>query len=369
MYRRFGAALLIAAMTMTVTGCDQTVYGASGIDFGSASAQSEEQQYDADKVKGIYSANAAKMFVWADKMYLYDLKTGLVTAETAVENVEELDCRAIQGGYAVIVRNKTGNLSYSCNFYDESLKLMDTVVLDQILGGDLLIATELVGVSKDGKKLAAAGIDGLYLYDRKTKKVDRLIDFNATDEKGRQGIVGIEELEFAQQGNKIAFKAQSFSVPVKDNERSFDTCGWINVDGTCLMNKRITNYETKEITVYDNFLLLAEDFTCSSGRLMVMDMQTGAQKIHTLKTVKESGTVYGSDQGVYFATATLDDDLKVRVYDTATGTLIKEETITVTDPLYVARIPEIIISDHLKTCIVVLGNRQPMKTMVKSFQF
>lgn len=366
---KIAAALLISVLAMT--GCmKQTAYCAADINTGKESAQSETTQADAGKVKKIYSANAGKVLVWTDKTYLYDLKADQVTAEAKTGNLDEIDCRAIEGGYAVIGRVRGGNLSYSCSFYDEKLKLLDTVGLSQVLNGDLVVSTKLIGITEDGRKLAAAGMEGLYLYDRMTKKTEKLIDFNGADEDGRKGIVTIEKIAFAQQGNKIAFKAQSFSVPAKNNERSFDTFGWINADGTGLVNKRIAGYEAKELTVYNDFLLLAEDFRSCTGKLMMMDMATGKQKIHTLKTAKESGTVYGSDQGAYFATATLSDSLQVRIYDTATGALLKEKMIAVADPLYVARIPEITILDELKTCIVVLGNRQEtLETQVERFDF
>lgn len=364
MFNYLIAGILVSVLT--ITGCiGQDANGVVPAEFNS--------EYAKGKINNVFSANDDKVLVWADKLYQYNLQNGKITAETSINDRKEINCIAIQNGYAVFGREQgAGNKGpvYSCSIYDESLKEVEKIPLNKIINNDLLISTDLAAITEDGKKLAVSGMGGLYIYDRKAAKTTEIIDFDSDNAVGRKGIVTIEKIDFMDNGRKIAFKAQSFDVPAKADSVSFDTYGWINIDGTELVNHKITNYSAKEMTAYNDFLLLAEDFTTNTGKLMIMDVPSGSQKVITLSTKKESGTVYGSDKGAYFATATLDDSLNIKIYSTPSGKLIKEKVIKVKDPLYVARIPEVIISDDLRTCIVLLGSRQDtLDTMVESFDF
>lgn len=351
----------VMASVLTIAGCiRQDVSSTVPVIFNT--------EYAEGKVNNVYSANDNKVLIWADKLYQFDLQNGKMTAETSINNMKEIKCKPIQDGYAVFGREQ--GAAYSCSIYDENLKKAEKIPLNKIIDNDWLISTDLAAISEDGRKLAVSGMGGLYIYDRKTAETIKIIDYDSDNAAGRKGIVTIEKIDFIDNGRKIAFKAQSFDVPAKADDVSFDTYGWINIDGTELVNHRITDYSAKEMTAYDDFLLLAEDFTTNTGKLMIMDVPSGTQKLITLPTKKESGTVYGSDKGAYFATVTLDDSLNIKLYSTSSGKLIKEEVIKVKDSLYVARIPEIIIADDLRTCIVLLGSRQDtLDTMVESFDF
>lgn len=215
-------------------------------------------------------------------------------------------------------------------------------------------------------------MQGVTLYDRVNQKSTRLIDLTGDDEKAYLGISVIEQMGFTNNGESVAFKAQSFDVPAVTDKPSFDTVGTVNIDGRGLTNKKPDGYSPKMLTSYPSRLLVAEDFKTASGRMMVIDSKSGEQKIHTLSDKKEGGNIYGSDTGRYFASSVPSKTgWTVRVYETDTGKLVKEESISNNgQELYGINDPMICVLDDAKTCVVLLGHKQDaVNTKIASFSF
>ncbi len=337
------------------------------------------------KIRGIYSAGGSKVLVFANEISLYDLATGKTVGTVSEEGLDSLRCWTLDTGYVIVgqVASK-GSGGFEAEegssgpqlrvvFYDTNLKSRSEFDISNLLRDEkTLMDTEAIAFSSDGNRIAYATMTGLYLYDRQQDKHTTLIDLTAEDEKARSGICNVEQVGFTNGGNNIAFKAQSFDVPAVIGEPSFDTIGIINTDGTGLTNQKADGYAVKELSAYDSRLLVAEDFTTADGRVMVMDNKSGSKKIHILSDNNEGGNIYGSDTGRYFASSVSSKTgWTVRIYDTETGKMVKEESISNDgEEVYGFKDPMLRIVDETKTCIVLLGNKQDeVDTKIVSIPF
>ncbi|WP_312279489.1 hypothetical protein [Oscillibacter sp.] len=337
------------------------------------------------KIKGIYPADGSKVLVLADQLSLYDLASGKIAATAQTPTLSTIRVLALDSGYAVvgqtISENSTGGFVLSDSafqfravIYDENLVLKSEIDISKLVeDGGLLVETEAIAISPDGNTLAFATLQqGIMLYDRVNQKSTKLIALTGNDDKNNLGLSIIEQIGFTNNGKSVAFKAQSFDVPAVNNKPSFDTVGTVNIDGSGLTNKKPGGYSPKMLTSYPSRLLIAEDFKTASGRMMVIDSKTGEQKTHKLSDKKEGGNIYGSDTGRYFASSVPSrTGWTVRVYESDTGKLVKEESISNDgQELYGINDPMICVVDNAKTCMVLLGHKQAaVSTKVASFSF
>lgn len=309
------------------------------------------------KIKSMYYADENRALILADKLYLYDIGKGNILCNVKKPDFDEDEYHATKDGYAVMGWTFDG--SATCVLYDNKLNKTDKVQLDTLLGKEeRIVSAQAMAISHSGKNIAFATNKGLYLYDTKKKSKTKLIDLADTDPKKRSGLAIIEQIAFVKDESMIAFKSQSFDVPAIVGKSSFDTYGSICIDGSGLSVNRSNDYSAKEMTAYNSFVLWAEDFTVSSGKLMILDIASGKSSVVKTKTKKESGNVFGSDKGAYFAASSIDKGkVTVRVYDTKTGSVLLEKVVT-SESQYAIREPQIRVFDELKTCVVLLGNRQ-----------
>ena len=336
------------------------------------------------KIEGIYPAKGSKVLVVASQISLYDLATGEIVATAPKEGLDELRVIPFDSGYAIVgqaaAEGTTGGLIAASDIpeiravlYDDQLARQEEIALSGLVPeGEILIDTQAIAVAPDGKSIAFATLQGLTLYNRVNKTTTKLIDLAAQDEEARLGLSVIEQLGFTNDGYTIAFKAQSLDVPAVSDKPSFDTVGTVNVDGSGLVNIKPEGYAPKELISYPAKLLVAEDFKTASGRMMVMDSKSKEQKIYNLSDLKEGGNVYGSDNGRYFASSIAGKDgWIVRVYDTDSGSMVKEESISNDgQDLYGINDPMLCVLDDTKTCIVLLGRRQQtVDTKITTFSF
>lgn len=322
------------------------------------------------KLKNIYYYDKNKVLIVSDKLYLYDLATGTVLYETQKTEFELEGYYPIDGGFVAVgmlfesagsgLSMRSGMNGMTCIFYDSKLNETNRISLNTLLGKNeyTSLSPQTVAISKDGTKLTFATDRGLYLYDIKNKKKTTLVNLSDNNAAKRFGLVGFDALAFVSDGNKITFKSQSFDVPAKEGKPSFDTCGSVLIDGSSLTVSRPSDYTVKEMTAYNSFVFFAEDFTVPSGKLMIFDVSTGNSKILKTKTTKESGDLFGSDNGAYFATSSISKKtITVRVYDTKDGSIIFEKAIE-TEEQYAWRTPKIGVIDDLRTLIILLGSGQ-----------
>lgn len=340
-------------------------------------------------IKKIYYAAENNVIISANKLILYDLTKGKVLAEapqmaSEFENVWVLDSGYVvfgetvdkgKSGGSFMTTNNHGN-NFKFIFYDQNFKKVSEFDFSRLLDGDdmLLPYVDQISFSASGNQVAYGTFSGLYVYDFKKGKKTKVLDLESDNAKARSGLTAFEQIGFTNHDKSIAFKAQSFDVPAIPGKPSFDTCGMVNIDGSGLTNQTFKNYTCKELTAYNKLLLLAEDFTVKTGKLMVMETPGGKTKIHTLTEKGESGHISGSDSGRYFATSVAnkaDTGWKIRVYNTETGKLEAEQLVSSDGKeLYMARDPKIKVIDDLRTFIVLLGSTQTdIQTKVVVSQF
>lgn len=338
------------------------------------------------KINGIYPAGGSEVLIFADEITLYDLAAGKTVATASKEALSGVRCWILDNGFAIAGEKKdqgAGNSSgfaaggsgprFRVIFYDASLKNRSELDLSKLLGDkDFLPDTNAIAVSSDGSRIAYATMRGLYLYDRQSDQRTTLIDLTQEDNKARSGISTIEQVGFTNDDKSIAFKAQSFDVPAVADKPSFDTAGTISTDGTGLTNRKIDGYAVKELSAYASRMLVAEDFTTADGRVMVMDSKSHDQNIYNLADKKEGGNICGSDTGRYFASSVATKTgWTVRVYDTQTGKLVKEQSVSNDgQELYGANDPAVCLLDVTRTCFVLLGSKQnAVDTKIEMFPF
>ena len=161
------------------------------------------------------------------------------------------------------------------------------------------------------------------------------------------------------------------SIPAADGEDGFPIYGSIAVDGSNLKLTKPSAYAMEEMQSSTSRLFFPQTFTQANGTLLWIDRATGSADTLSFSTGNEGKDgVYGSEQGSYVATAVLDGNLTVRVYDVASGELVATEVIENSDPTYFNRIPRIYLLDGAKTAVVVLGGSiSEVDTLVSTFEF
>ena len=320
------------------------------------------------KLQSCAYAGNGTLFVLADKLYLYDTGTSSVLA-TAEAPLRDFEAQAIDGGYVLSGMGDSGMMAY---IYDSSLSLNKEIAVDELLQGDFVVSeTGGVAASTDGKKLAFAAMGGLYLYDLESGILTTLFDVTQNAGTGGIGISMLNGAAFAQDDSQIIFYGNGNTIPAVDGEDSFSIYGSIALDGSGLKLTKPSAYEIDEMQSSASRLFFPQTFTQADGTLLWIDRATGSTSTLSFSLGSEGKNgVYCSEQGNYVATAVLDGNLTVRVYDVASGERIATEVIENSDPTYFNRIPRIYLLDGAKTAIVVLGGSiNDLDTLVSTFEF
>ena len=320
------------------------------------------------KLQSCAYAGNGTLFVLADKLYLYDTGTSSVLA-TAEAPLRDFEAQAIDGGYVLSGMGDNGMMAY---IYDSSLSLNKEIAVDELLQGDLVVSeTGGVAASTDGKKLAFAAMGGLYLYDLESGSLTTLFDVTQNAGTGSIGISMLNGAAFAQDNSQIIFYGNGNTIPAVDGEDGFSIYGSIALDGSGLKLTKPSAYEIEEMQSSASRLFFPQTFTQADGTLLWIDRATGSTSTLSFSLGSEGKNgVYRSEQGNYVATAVLDGNLTVRVYDVASGERIATEVIENSNPTYFNRIPRIYLLDEAKTAIVVLGGSiNDLDTLVSTFEF
>ena len=320
------------------------------------------------KLQSCAYAGNGTLLVLADKLYLYDTGTATVLADTEAP-LRYFEAQAIDGGYVLSGMGDNGAMAY---IYDSSLSLKKEIAVNELLPGDFVVSeTGGVAASTDGKKLAFAALGGLYLYDLESGSLTTLLDLAQNAGTASIGISMLNGAAFAQGNSQIVFCGSGNSIPAVDGEDGFSIYGSIAVDGSNLKLTKPSAYAMEEMQSSASRLFFPQTFTQANGTLLWIDRATGSADTLSFSTGNEGKDgVYGSEQGGYVATAVLDGNLTVRVYDVASGELLATEVIENSDPTYFNRIPRIYLLDGAKTAVVVLGGSiSEVVTLVSTFTF
>ncbi len=319
------------------------------------------------KLQSCAYAGNGTLFVLADKLYLYDTGTSSVLA-TAEAPLPDFNAQIIDGGYIIFGMGDDGMMAY---IYDGSLSLNKELAVNELLPGDFVISETGVTASADGKKLAIAGMRGLYLYDLQSGSMTTLLDLAQNAGTSTIQVSILNGLAFTQDNSQLVFYGQGVSIPVADGEEGFSIYGSMAVDGSNLKLTKPAAYDIEEMQNRGNRLFFPQTFTRNNGSLLWINGKTGDENTLSYSTADEgSDGVYSSEQGKYVATAVLDGSLTVRVYDVASGELIGTEVIENADSTYFNRIPRIYLIGGAKTAVVLLGGGiSEIDTLVSTFTF
>jgi hypothetical protein len=351
---------------------DTSNHSVEKMDSSSFSLPSADSSKDLTQVKddigNVHYAGKGNILISAENLYLYDVDAEKIIAEVSQEAADNEEIWIVENGY-VAIRELFHNHStetlegiahhYKGIFYNHELEVVSEFDMNQLIGEeDFLLSLQEISFSKDGTKMSYATITGLYLYDFETQNKTKLVDLAMDDKKARSNVSVFEQISFIRDDSQIAFKAQTLSTQL--NQPSFDTCGLVDIDGSNLSNRTFGDYTCKQLTAYNDALLLAEDPVAASGRLMVMTNKTGETMTHTLIDQEESGTISGSDKGAYFATSTTNNNgFTIRIYQTKDGKLAGEQQVAAdAEGLYLSHDPVVKVLDDTKTVIILLGSKR-----------
>lgn len=333
---------------------------------GSVKCVFNSSQFDG-KIRECAYAGDGRLFVAADKLYLYDTATGSVLAKTEAP-LRSFEVQAIDKGYVLSGMGDDGMMVY---IYDSSLTLTRKIAVNHLLTEDFVVSETGVAVSTDGKKLAIATLNGLYLYDLEKEKLTTLLDLTKKAGTPKIQISLLDGVAFSQDNSQIMFYGSGQSIPAKKDENSFSIYGSLALDGSNLKLTKPSSYNIEEIQRRTDRLFFPQTFTRNDRTLIWLDRKTGDKNTLSFATKNEGRNgVYSSERGDYVATAVLDGSLTVRIYEAASGKLLATKVIQNSNKTYFYRIPSIYLLDEAKTAVVLLGgNISEVDTLVSAFTF
>ncbi len=370
---------LALLFTLALSACDKTpdVSGTPIVSVSDLENHKEQNHssftFDATLFSGklqscAYAGNGG-LLVLADRLYLYDTAAASVLAVTEAPPMYDFEVQPTNDGYILTGLGDDGAMAY---IYDSSLSLKREIAVNELLREDF-VASETGGVAAttDGKKLAIAAMGGLYLYDLESENLTTLLDVSQNAETDGIGVSMLNGAAFAGDNNHILFYGRGESIPATDGEDSFSIYGSINMDGGNLKLTKLSDYDIEEMQSSADRLFFPQVFTQNNGKLLWLNRATGITDTLSFSDGDEGRDgVYSSAQGNYVATAVLNNNLTVRIYDVASGELLATEVIENADPTYFYRIPRIYLLDETRTAVVVLGGSiSEIDTLVSTLSF
>lgn len=319
------------------------------------------------KLQSCAYAGNGKLFVVADKLYLYDTTTASVLAVTEMP-LRNFYVQIVDGGYVLSGMGSNGAMAY---IYNDSLSLNKKIAVNDLLTGDAVVSETGVAASADGKKLAISTMRRLYLYDLESGTLTTLLDFTQNAGTSSIRISMLIGIAFTQNDNRLTFGGKGLSIPAVNGEDSFPIYGSVAVDGSDLKLTKPSAYDIDEMQNRAARLFFPQNFTKSNGSLLWIDGQTGRENILTFSTSAEGKNgVFSSEQGNYVATTVLDSNLTIRVYEVDSGKLIATKVIENANNTYFKRVPRIYLLDGANTAVVLLGGSiSEIDTLVSTFEF
>lgn len=318
------------------------------------------------KIQGGFYASGNRLFVLSDQLYLYNTETDEIISSVSAEQ-EQFTLKSFNNGY-LMTGFENGGLT--CILYDDMLQEKQRLILSDEVADDFIF-TDATAISPDGKQVAFAGIRGLYLYNMEKKSIDSLLDFESDTGINYNKIALMTHLAFTIDGKRIIYSGQGNTIPMIDGEEGFSIYGYISVDGNSQKLIKKESYEIESLSVFGNTLILPKSFMKADGTLLIADVITENERlIHFDATREGKDGVFCSSQGEYIATATLGNDLTIRIYSTSTGELLHTEVIPDNGQDYFYRIPQVLILDGSHTCIVLMGQTMDqVETLATVFEF
>ena len=314
-----------------------------------------------------------------DMLYLYDVVTAQIVAQTKTEDWNMIDFYPYKDGYCAIGVPKSGlpyedaekegtqmlgvsfegDMECLCIFYDAVLKETRRMVLNDIVSTAALAEWT---VSHDGTLLIYCdNWEGLNFYNLKSQKKQKVMDL--WTEENNIDLLGISALFVDEDNSHIVFSGTS-----NQNGTSVPSWGQVGIDGKGYEN-HILQYDFGTATGYSGGkLLFGEDSLFFGGGMGVIDTKTGKAAYNTEKvsSLPVSGPFF-SDDGSVYATAALDTtQMEIAIWRTSDFSLVYKEVIQDDREEMFYRSPQVCLFPELQACIVCMGghNDIPQKTVL-----
>ena len=334
------------------------------------------------RVSGCYYAGGSRIIVAADQLYLYDTGKGETIASADI-SMEDLCVQTFTDGYFVVGQGKAGgggsNGSFATSESDgingyilnKDFAIQDTISFSGLLSDDFTSQITGIAISQDGKQVAFAGFQGLYLYDVSSRKVRTILNYSEEGTAGNMQIVTMDSLTFTG-NNTLVYVGLAADTSIGGDGVS--VYGTVSTDSANLTITKKGDYkvDTEEVQKGGNLLIMPQSFDKNNGTLLMLDTISNTEKTMSFSSRSEGKDgVYCSGQGKYVATAILEESsVTINIYDTASGKSIHTETVQDSNSTYFLRVPQILILDESGTCIVVLGRGiDEVSTLITSFSF
>lgn len=321
------------------------------------------------KVTGCYYAHEEKIIIAADKLYLYDTQSGKSLANADI-CLQELNVQTFSKGYLVAGR-ESGNSSSEFKAYllDEDFNIEDTISFNGLTDNDIILSTTGISVSDDGTQIAFCGMQGLYLYDVSEQKVSTVLNYSENATANNMRILVIDSITFIS--NKSLVYTGS-GINIGDSGNGFSIYGTVSVDNAALSITKNASYEVAELQKGGNLLVMPQSFNKNNGTLLMFDSASSTEQFMKFESDSEGKDgVFCSQNGNYVATASLSDtSVNIKIYDTVSGKVIHTEKVENSNSTYFLRIPQLLVLDDSKTCIVILGRGiDEVDTLTTTFGF
>ena len=334
------------------------------------------------KVSGCYYAGGSRIIVAADQLYLYDTGKGETIASADI-SMEDLCVQTFTDGYFVVGQGKAGgggsNGSFAASesggingyILNKDFAIQDTISFSGLLSDDFTSQITGIAISQDGKQVAFAGFQGLYLYDVSSRKVRTILNYSEEGTAGNMQIVTMDSLTFTG-NNTLVYVGMATDTSIGGDGVS--VYGTVSTDSANLTITKKGDYkvDTEEVQKGGNLLIMPQSFDKNNGTLLMLDTISNTEKTMSFSSRSEGKDgVYCSGQGKYVATAILEESsVTINIYDTASGKSIHTETVQDSNSTYFLRVPQILILDESGTCIVVLGRGiDEVSTLITTFGF
>ena len=321
------------------------------------------------KVTGCYYADEEKIIIAADKLYLYDTQSGKRLANADI-CLQELNVQTFSKGYLVAGR-ESGNSSSEFKAYllDKDFNVENTISFNGLIDNDFVLSTVGISVSDDGTQIAFCGMQGLYLYDMSSQKVSTVLNYSENAVANNMRILVIDSITFIS--NKSLVYTGS-GINIGDSGNGFSIYGTVSVDNATLSITNNASYEVAELQKGGNLLVMPQSFNKNNGTLLMFDSASSTEQFMKFESDSEGKDgVFCSQNGNYVATASLSDtSVNIKIYDTVSGKVIHTEKVENSNSTYFLRIPQLLVLDDSKTCIVILGRGiDEVDTLTTTFGF
>jgi len=286
--------------------------------------------------RNIYYGSESKLLLLDDALTLadYPKKRSEATYTFNEEDIRSEDYINIDSGYVAMLctREQSGFL-YRYIYLDHQLEFEKEIVLNDIVEGEMILGPAKIAVSQSGEKILIATMEHLYVYEVSTEEKNIVLDYSEEN----NGLQSISEMAFVDNDTRIVFTAETFDLPLQDGVGSFETYGFMSLDGTIITNKKPSygNDTNLRITAYKDYVLFEDAGRNPSGKVLVVDVKTHEEKIYDVAKRGERMSLFGSNQGNYFAVGIENkDELSIEVYETDSGERIHQMSVDYKDQLH-----------------------------------